>query len=74
MASTTLTYTTQQGSRVATAYGNYLGLGRDATAAEIKAEIWNGIRLLVAAYEKKTAEAAAIAAADSGLTDLGVVT
>lgn len=74
MAAITLTYTAQQASRLATAYGNYLGLGQDANAAQIKAEIWNQQRLLVQAYERKVAEAAAQATADAALTDLGIVT
>ena len=75
MASVTLTYTTQQAQRVATAMGDHLGLGRDATAAEVKAEVWNYLRLqIVGPYEKRMAEAAAIATADAGLVDLGAVT
>lgn len=74
MASTTFNYTTAQGARIATAYGKELGLGRDATASEIKAEMWNQVRFVIAKWEKQTAEAAAIATADAGLTDLGVVT
>lgn len=74
MATTTFTYTNAQATRLATAYGKELGLGRDATAAEIKAEMWNAARLLVAKWEKQTAEAAALATAGAALTDLGVVT
>ncbi len=74
MPSTTLTYTNNQGQRISATYGDLLGLGRDATAAEVKAEIWNQQRLLVQAYEKRIAVAAAIATADAGLTDLGGVT
>ena len=74
MASTTFNYTTAQGSRIATAYGKELGLGRDATAAEIKAEMWTAARFVVQKWEKRTAEAAALATADAGLSDLGVVT
>lgn len=74
MPTTTFTYTAGQGARMATAYGKYLGLGRDATSAEIKAEMWNQQRILVAAQEKATAETAALVTANAGLTDLGVVT
>ncbi len=59
---------------MATAYGKELGLGQDASAAQIKAEIWNQVRAIVAKWEKQTAEAAAVATADAGLTDLGGVT
>ncbi len=74
MASTTFTYTAGQGARMATAYGKELGLGQDASAAQIKAEIWNQVRAVVLKWEKQTAETAALATADAALTDLGGVT
>jgi hypothetical protein len=74
MPTLSLTYTAPQANRIAAYYGDLLGLGRDATAAEIKAEIWNTQRLGVAAYEKRKAEIAAIATAAASLTDLGTVT
>jgi len=74
MPTTTFTYTAPQGARIATAYGKLLGLGRDATAAEIKAEMWNQQRAIVLAQEKSVAEAAALVTANASITDLGVTT
>jgi len=74
MATTTFNYTTAQATRMGTAFGKELGLPGSATEPQIKAEIWNYVRAVVGKWEKQTAEAAALATADAGLTDLGGVT
>ena len=47
MGSFTITTTAQQDARLVVAYGKHLGLGRDATGAEIKANIINSIKQVV---------------------------
>ena len=74
MATLTITTTAQQDARIVAAFGKYLGLPGNATAVQVKTEVFNFIRLTVMAQEKIAAEAAAIAAADAGLTDLGSAT
>lgn len=74
MATLTITTTAQQDARIVSAFGKYLGLPGNASAAQVKAEVFNFIRLVVANQEKIAAESAAIATADAGLTDLGSAT
>ena len=74
MATLTITTTGAQDTRIAAAFGKYLGLPGNASAAQIKAEVFNFVRLIVADQEKKAAEAAALATANAGLTDLGAST
>ena len=53
MPDLTITFTVGQAARVAEAVGRqYLGLGRDATAAEVKAYVVNFIRAGVINYER----------------------
>ena len=74
MAILTITTTAQQDQRIAVAFGHYLGLPGNANAAQIKTEIFNQVRAIVAADEKRVAEASALATANAGLTDLGSAT
>lgn len=77
MATLTITTTGAQDARIVVAFGRLLGTKdaqgapRNATAAEVKAEIINFIRLTVAAQEQAAAVSAATATAVAGLTDLG---
>jgi hypothetical protein len=45
--------TAQQDARIAPAFGPILNLGRDATGAEIKAEVFEWIRGQVQDYERR---------------------
>ncbi len=58
MATMTITTTAPQDARIVAAYGSMLGLGRNATAAEVKADVINYIRTSVQSYEKQQAIAA----------------
>ena len=58
MAVLTITTTAAQAQRVATAFGSRLSLGRDATNAEVKAEVINMVRAIVLGYESDQAKAA----------------
>lgn len=71
IATLTITTTAPQDARIVVAFGKYLGLGRNATAAEVKAEVIAFIRLTVAAQEKEAAVKTATNTAVAGLTDLG---
>lgn len=53
MASITITTTAPQDARIAPAYGNFLGLGRNATTAEVKAAIIGDLRIVVQNYERQ---------------------
>lgn len=61
MGTQTINTTTQQDARISKAFGSYLALGRNATAAEVKAATIEFIKGVV--YAEETAEAARIAAA-----------
>ena len=61
MAVTTITTTSGQDSRLVVAFGIQLGLGRNATQAEIKAAMIDYLRGIVFLTENQTAEAAALA-------------
>lgn len=61
MATLTITTTPAQDARLIVAYGAHLGLGRSATAAEIKSSVVEHIKSIVYAHE--TAQQAAAAAA-----------
>ena len=52
MATMTITTTGPQDARIVVAFGSKLGLGRNATAAEIKADVINYIRVIVQDQEK----------------------
>lgn len=58
MPSTTISYTSQEGSRMAAAVGADLDLGRDATAAEVKAYMIQHLRSVVLRIERQQAVAA----------------
>jgi hypothetical protein len=51
MGSLTITTTAAQDVRLVAAYGEYLGLGRNATAPEIKANVIQTIKQIVRDYE-----------------------
>ena len=63
MAVMTITTTAAQAQRVATAIGVRLRLGRDATQAEVKAEVIEFLRQVVINTEAQTAAKAAADAA-----------
>lgn len=52
MATLTITTTAPQDARLVVAFGAKLGLGRNATAAEIKADIIGYIRYVVSDQER----------------------
>jgi len=58
MAVLTITTTTPQALRVAEAFGAKLNLGRDATNAEVKADVIQYIRSVVQGHENRIAIAA----------------
>ena len=70
MATITITTTTAQDARIVAAFGERLGLGRDATGPEVKAELVELIKAIVKQYEERQAAQSAV----SGVTDLGDVT
>ena len=59
MATLTITTTAAQASRISVAYGAVNGLGRDATAAEVKQFVIEEIKRVVIGYEKNVASEAA---------------
>lgn len=76
MGTLTINTTTAQDARIQAAFGARLGTvdgngdPRDATGAEVRAEIVNLIKTIVLQYEKNEAAVAA----EAGVTDLGDVT
>lgn len=74
MATLTITTTAPQDARIVAAFGTYLGLGRNATAAEVKQEVINYLTLLVRAQEENAAVNSAIVTAKASVTSLGAVT
>ena len=72
MATLTITTTAPQDARIVAAFGRYLGLPGNASAAQVKTEVFNFIRLTVADQERKAAEAAALATVN--IPDLGSAT
>lgn len=61
MATLTITTTAAQDARIVAAFGKQLGLGRDATLAEVKAAIIQYVTNAVQAQEQITAAATALA-------------
>lgn len=59
MATLTITTTGAQDTRIATAFGHYLGLPGNATAAQVKADVVAYITNVVLNDEKRVAAAAA---------------
>jgi hypothetical protein len=55
MPTLTITTTVAQANRVASAFGKALGLGRDATEAEVKQEVIRLMRSVVIARERQDA-------------------
>ena len=53
MATLTLTLSDAHLARVRTAFGRWLGLGRDATATEVKAAVTEWMRNIVRSEETK---------------------
>ncbi len=53
MASITITTTPPQDQRISPAFGSILGLGRDATVAEVKQALIGWIRASVQDYERR---------------------
>ena len=68
MPSITLTFDATQAARLAKAFGTYLGLGRDATAAEIKADFVERLRYIVVQQEKDEAAKALPTPVDPAVT------
>lgn len=62
MATLTITTTTEQDARIVVAFGQRLGLGRNATGPEVKAAIINYVKSVVLDYEQRAAANAAAAA------------
>jgi hypothetical protein len=58
MATTTFTTTAAEDTRMTVAFGTYLGKGRNATAAEIKAWTIDQWKTIVYNEEQKAAQAA----------------
>ncbi len=58
---TTITTTTQEDLRIATAFGSKLGLSGNATAAQVKADIVAYVTTVVIDYEYQNNRAAALA-------------
>jgi len=52
MATLTITTTAAQDARIADAFGKHLHLGRNATGAEVKAEVINYVRSIVFDQER----------------------
>lgn len=67
MPTLTIVLTTQQGDRVAAAFGSLNQLGRDATAAEVRAYLIAYMKAIVGERER-AAQIAAISIADLGVT------
>lgn len=55
MPTLTITTTGPQAARIAAAYGAVLGLGRNATEPEVKAEVIRHLRAVVISQEQQTA-------------------
>jgi len=64
MPSLTITTTAEQASRLASAYGAKLGLGRDATQAEVKAALIAEMKSVVRSYEAERAHRSVVIPAD----------
>lgn len=62
MATLTINTTSAQDARIVEAFGAHLGLGRNATGAEVKAAIIEHVKAVV--YSHETAKAAQAAAAN----------
>lgn len=60
MATLTITTTAPMDARIVAAFGTYLGLGRNATAAEVKARVTQFIREVVQEQERIAALAAIV--------------
>ena len=74
MASMTITTTGAQDTRIAAAFGKYLGLPGNANAAQVKAEVIAFIKLTVENQEKQAAVTTATDSAVAALTGFGAVT
>ena len=59
MATLTITTTGAQDARIIAAFGSRLGLGRNATGAEVKAAVIQYVRECVQGYEQNAAMIAA---------------
>ncbi len=68
MASVTITTTSQDDARLAPAYGALLGLGRNATAAEIKGWLIQAMKTTVQNYEIQQASQSAAQTASTNPT------
>lgn len=58
MGTLTINTTTDQDARIVAAFGTYLGLGRNATGAEVKARVIQFVREVVQQQERIAQEAA----------------
>ena len=70
MAVLTITTTAAQDARIIAAFGTKLNLGRNATGAEVKADIVDYLRQLVLRIERDAAIAAASNTAAAGIATL----
>ncbi len=64
MATQTITTTGAEDTRILEAFGNYLRLAGNATAAQVKAAQIDWVRTIVRDYEKRKAILALVPAAD----------
>lgn len=62
MASVTITTTAPEDARIAPAFGDFLGLGRNATAPEVKTALVAFLKNTVLSYEQQQAAKQAVAA------------
>lgn len=58
MATLTINTTAQQDARISEAFGEYLGLGRNATLQEVRAAIIDYLKSTTVSYELKKARQA----------------
>ena len=65
---TTITTTAAEDARVAAAFGDYLRLGRNATASEVKAELVKLVRAIVKDHEDRITTANAVATAPAPIS------
>lgn len=61
MGTLTITTTSEQDARIVAAFGAKLGLGRNATGAEVKAAVIGYVRAVVGEEERRAAARAAMA-------------
>lgn len=65
MATTTFTTTAGEDARIVAAFGDLMGLGRNATQSEVKANVVAYVTGVVRCYENRQATASAVAGVTS---------